>query len=197
MKEVIIQVDDCFHPVDQFLNLLCTEIGTLLYTKYFEDAYTDINKLLEDLRVFEEEATPEENNGIVLSVHGVTNLMYRKTFFRLLPSKAKSKLPRSGFVMGEVAATLMDSTPEHTGGSVNYYKVEIDSPVNPKLEPYTAECLDIALELDMTIEEFNIFKAIWRTAAERTLGLAKEGNNAKYDAEKIKFFADVNLRRYL
>lgn len=85
---------------------------------------------------------------------------------------------------------------EHTGGSVNYYKVEIPSPVNQELEPYTAECLDIALKLEMTIEEFNIFKAIWRTAAERTLGLAKEGNNAKYDAEKIKFFSDVNLRRY-
>lgn len=87
-------------------------------------------------------------------------------------------------------------TTEHTGGSVNYYKVDIKQPVTEGIQPYTAECLDVALALGMNIPEFNMFKAIWRTAAERTLGKAKAGNNAKYDAEKTKFFADLNLRQY-
>lgn len=87
-------------------------------------------------------------------------------------------------------------TAEHTGGSVNYYKVDIKQPVTEGIQPYTAECLDVALALGMNIPEFNMFKAIWRTAAERTLGKAKAGNNAKYDAEKTKFFADLNLRQY-
>lgn len=92
--------------------------------------------------------------------------------------------------------TSEQETAEHTGGSVNYYKVDIKQPVTEGIQPYTAECLDVALALGMTIPEFNMFKAIWRTAAERTLGKAKAGNNAKYDAEKTKFFADLNLRQY-
>ena len=57
-------------------------------------------------------------------------------------------------------------TAEHTGGSVNYYKVDIKQPVTEGIQPYTAECLDVALALGMNIPEFNMFKAIWRTAAE-------------------------------
>ena len=88
------------------------------------------------------------------------------------------------------------ASPERTGLSVNYYKVLVAKPLADEQDPYTAECLDIALALEMTIEEFNIFKAIWRTAAERTLGLKKAGHEAKYDAEKMVFFSKVNLRRY-
>lgn len=88
-----------------------------------------------------------------------------------------------------------DDEGEHTGGSVEYYKVLIRRPVTAA-QPYVAECLDVMIALDLNVEEQNMFKAIWRTAAERTLGKKKAGNDAKYDAQKIHFFSGVNLRRY-
>lgn len=86
-----------------------------------------------------------------------------------------------------------ESEAEHTGLSVNYYQCAIDSPTTPGRDPYTAECNDIIEALDMTSAEANIFKEVWRTAAARTLGKKKQGHDAIYGAEKIKFFADRNL----
>lgn len=80
-------------------------------------------------------------------------------------------------------------TPEHTGNSVSYYKTLINDPTTEGMNPYIAECNDIIEALDMTYAEANVFKSVWRTAAARTLGLHKEGNDAKYDAEKAIFFS--------
>lgn len=90
---------------------------------------------------------------------------------------------------------MATKTTEHTGGSSSYYTVEVKQPVTEGRKPYVAECLDIAEALELNIAEFNIFKAIWRTAAERQ-GKAKAGNNAKYDAEKIAFFAQRMLDKH-
>lgn len=78
--------------------------------------------------------------------------------------------------------------PEHTGGSVNYYKVHI---ANPTTLPgaYDAEANDIIESLGLTFAEGNLFKAIWRMAADRN-GKKKKGNNSVYDAEKLVFFAE-------
>ena len=78
--------------------------------------------------------------------------------------------------------------PEHTGGSVNYYKVHVANPTTlPKA--YDAEANDIIESLGLTFAEGNLFKAIWRMAADRN-GKKKKGNTSVYDAEKLVFFAE-------
>lgn len=76
---------------------------------------------------------------------------------------------------------------ERSGGKVNYYVVQVTKP-NRMEAPYKAECGDIIESLGMTFSEGCAFKAIWRTAAARTHGLKKAGNDEKYDAEKIIFY---------
>lgn len=78
---------------------------------------------------------------------------------------------------------------EKTGGDVNYYLVDIADP--KRLEPYQAECEDIIEALDMTFAEGNLFKALWRSCAARTLGLHKKGQDDAgiYDAEKAVYYA--------
>lgn len=78
---------------------------------------------------------------------------------------------------------------EKSGLSVDYYKVQIQNPTTPGLDPYTAECNDLIESLQLTYAEANVFKAIWRSAAARTLGKKKAGNDALYDAEKMVFFS--------
>ena len=76
---------------------------------------------------------------------------------------------------------------ENSGGSVSYYTVDINHPNSG--EPYQAECLDIMESLEMTVHENNVFKAVWRMAAQRQ-GKLKEGNSSVRDAEKIAFFGN-------
>jgi hypothetical protein len=76
-----------------------------------------------------------------------------------------------------------------TGGSSSYYKIKIEKPTSPDLEPYIAECNDIIETLNLTFAEGNILKAIWRIATNRQ-GKGKLGVSSLYDAEKVKFFAD-------
>lgn len=78
---------------------------------------------------------------------------------------------------------------EYTGGSVSYYQLPIQNPTTSGREPYTAECNDIIEALGMNYAEGNAFKALWRRAAARTLGLTKVGyTDGLYDAEKVVFF---------
>jgi hypothetical protein len=77
---------------------------------------------------------------------------------------------------------------EYTGGSSSYYKVDVVNPTTSDV-PYQAECNDIIEALGLTFTEGNIFKAIWRIAADRN-GKKKKGNNSVYDAEKVVFFAE-------
>ena len=80
--------------------------------------------------------------------------------------------------------------PEYTGGSSSYYTVDISNPTTKVNPAYTAECNDIIEALGMNYAEGNAFKALWRRAAQRTLGKAKAGAKADglYDAEKVEFF---------
>lgn len=78
---------------------------------------------------------------------------------------------------------------EYTGGSVSYYSVLVENPTLEGRDPYTAECNDIIEALGMNYAEGNAFKALWRRAAARTLGLAKAGyTDGLYAAEKVEFF---------
>lgn len=79
------------------------------------------------------------------------------------------------------------NSPEYTGSSVSYYRVNVDNPTTLK-EPYHAECNDIIEALGMTFAEGNAFKAIWRRCAARQ-GKVKQGyTDGLYDAEKVVFF---------
>ena len=83
----------------------------------------------------------------------------------------------------------MSNQKEYTGGSVSYYRVNIQNPTSPTVTPYVAECNDIIEALNMNYAEGNAFKAIWRSCAARNLGLSKDGyKDGVYDAEKVLFF---------
>lgn len=78
----------------------------------------------------------------------------------------------------------------YTGGSVDYYQVKVTNPTTEGRPEYIAECNDIIEALGMNFAEGNAFKALWRRAAQRTLGLRKAGakDDGLYDAEKVEFF---------
>lgn len=78
---------------------------------------------------------------------------------------------------------------ENSGGSVDYYQVHIEAPTTEGRQPYTAECNDVIEALGMTFAEANVFKALWRSAAARTLCKLKANNDAVRDAEKCVFFS--------
>lgn len=84
---------------------------------------------------------------------------------------------------------------EHTGLSVDYYKVPVTNPTTEGVQPYIAECNDIIEALGMNYAQANVFKAIWRIAAAKNLGKHKKGNNSIYDAEKAVFFSDRVLKQ--
>jgi len=76
---------------------------------------------------------------------------------------------------------------ENSGGSCSYYVVDVECPQH--LDPYTAECGDIVDALELTPNEANIFKELWRTAAARK-GKKKQGHTTIRAAEKIQFYAN-------
>lgn len=79
-----------------------------------------------------------------------------------------------------------------TGGSSDYYRIDIAKPLVG--HPYSAECLDIIMALGMTFAEGEAFKAIWRKAAARQ-GNGKPGNSALYNAEKVAFFGQAMVKQ--
>ena len=80
-----------------------------------------------------------------------------------------------------------EHTGEHTGGSSSYYDLEVGGT--------TIKCLDIIEGLDMSYNEGNILKAVWRIAAAKQ-GKKKKGNNMYYDSEKIVFFGERLLEEH-
>lgn len=92
----------------------------------------------------------------------------------------------------KVAPGAPPSAGTYTGGSVDYYQVTITNPTTEGRPGYIAECNDIIEALGMNFAEGNAFKALWRRAAQRTLGLRKAGakGDGLYDAEKVKFFGE-------
>lgn len=90
------------------------------------------------------------------------------------------------------AGPLGHNAHEMSGGGkltgAHYYRVAIPEPMSSELAPYVAECADIIEALGMTFNEGEAFKAIWRLAAGRTLGLRK--NNPQYDADKAAHYAE-------
>ena len=80
-----------------------------------------------------------------------------------------------------------------TGGLSGHYLAEVPEPQRGG-SSYTAECDDIIFALNMTFDEGEAFKAIWRTCTSR-LGYGKEGNTALYNAQKLVHRAGRILKR--
>jgi hypothetical protein len=93
-----------------------------------------------------------------------------------------------------VTAKPLTTTKRLTGGSSDYYKVEVAKPTSGGT-PYVAECNDIIEALGMEYDVANAFKAAWRVAALRQ-GHGKPGqDSAVYDGEKIVFFGKRIIER--
>ena len=70
-----------------------------------------------------------------------------------------------------------------SGGLSDHYLADVKKPQRGG-NPYQAECDDIIFALNMTFDEGEAFKAIWRTCTAR-LGYGKKGNTALYNAQKL------------
>lgn len=144
----------------------------------WEEGYEVLNRFGFKRHVSYEVSGVYPNRGI--SLVGNPSIYYPQ-YFELRSTSLDNKLRAAG------SNTIADLE-EHTGGSVNYYKVHVANPTTlPKA--YDAEANDIIESLGLTFAEGNLFKAIWRMAADRN-GKKKKGNNSVYDAEKLVFFAE-------
>lgn len=99
--------------------------------------------------------------------------------------------------------TMIEEFDDASGGGKlkgdHYYRVEVKEPISPEVEPYIAECADIIEALNMTFNEGEAFKALWRLAASRQ-GRGKPGNKPEYDADKVAHYGlrtAVHTRRML
>lgn len=132
------------------------------------------------------------DSGNEISLSG-TSFLYYAEYFELvgvegltIPNNALNQ----GFIntLHKAREVNKEDEAEYTGGSSSYYKVDVTNPTTSD-KPYQAECNDIIEALGLTFTEGNIFKAVWRIAADRN-GKKKKGNNSVYDAEKVVFFAE-------
>ena len=90
----------------------------------------------------------------------------------------------------------MNQDKQLSGGLNSYYLVQVTHPQRSGQEPYVAECEDITDALDLTPDEFCVFKSIWRTAMARK-GQGKPGNTTLYDAQKQHHYTGRILAKAL
>ena len=74
-------------------------------------------------------------------------------------------------------------------GLTHYYAVAVKQPMNGDVAPYIAECGDIIEALNLTFNEGNVLKALWRSARARQ-GAGKEGTPVAYDLDKLVHYAE-------
>ena len=77
----------------------------------------------------------------------------------------------------------LDLVNHPTGGLSGHYLADVEKPQRGGI-PYRAECDDIIYALNMTFDEGEAFKAIWRTCTAR-LGYGKKDNTPLYNAQKL------------
>lgn len=100
---------------------------------------------------------------------------------------------KKGFPVVVDGMPVLTHGEESSGGLVNYYLVEVKHPQRD-VPPYQAECEDIIDALELTFDEANIFKEIWRTARQRQ-GVGKKGNTPIRAAEKMVHYSNRILRK--
>ena len=85
---------------------------------------------------------------------------------------------------------MVESLEKNTlaGGVSNWYTLDVLSTQGKT--NYTAVCDDIILALNMSFQEGEVFKAVWRKAAAR-MGNGKPGNTALYNAQKVTHYGKI------
>lgn len=81
--------------------------------------------------------------------------------------------------------TQVEETRESSGGDNDYWLLHIPDP--KRLDPYTVECEDIIEALEMTFQEGEAFKALFRKCKIR-LGDGKPGDSELRCSEKVHHF---------
>lgn len=104
--------------------------------------------------------------------------------------EAQQELDDEILFPGDVQPAASGSPAVSSGGDNDYWLLSISNP--KRLAPYEAECEDIIEALEMTFQEGEAFKAIWRKCGQR-LGNGKPGNTALRDAQKVAHFGQRML----
>lgn len=81
---------------------------------------------------------------------------------------------------------------QDNGSNGSYY--EVDCVSHKDGHAYMAECQDIIDALQMTFNEGNTFKSLWRLAAARLGKVKGEGGKELYDAQKVEFYGKRVLK---
>lgn len=78
-----------------------------------------------------------------------------------------------------------EQSQESSGGDNDYWVARISHP--KRLEPYDAECEDLIEHFQMTFQEGEAFKALWRKGQAR-IGNGKPGDSPLRNAQKVRHF---------
>lgn len=100
-------------------------------------------------------------------------------------SKSSEGVVNPETLLGDVVDSQVEDQGEHSGFDVNYYCIPILHPKREGKEPYVFEVEDLIQALNMGFHEGTVLKSLVRSAAERELGLKKQGGDALRDAEKM------------
>lgn len=87
----------------------------------------------------------------------------------------------------KVSSTAPPKKDPSSGGDNDYWLLDINDP--KRLDPYKVECEDVIEALEMSFQEGEAFKAIWRKCAAR-LGNGKPGDSQVRNSEKVRHFGD-------
>lgn len=88
----------------------------------------------------------------------------------------------------EVRSAHVDDEPKEatsSGGDNDYWIASITHP--KRLEPYDAECEDLIEHFQMSFQEGEAFKALWRKGQAR-IGNGKPGDSPLRNAQKVRHF---------
>lgn len=97
------------------------------------------------------------------------------------------------YMIAEKKTETTDNANHPSGGLSDHYLADVKKPQRGG-SSYQAECDDIIFALNMTFDEGEAFKAIWRTCTSR-LGYGKKGNTALYNAQKLVHRSQRILQR--
>jgi|ERR1700682_3707401 len=125
-------------------------------------------------------------------------LILISVIYTLSINKMSKILPKTKLVaeplLNQVSPLMLEAETQLKGGLTNYYLVHVAYPQREDQLAYKAECEDIIDALNLTFDEANIFKEIWRSANARKNN-GKPGHSALYGAQKIVHYAKRILRK--
>lgn len=94
----------------------------------------------------------------------------------------EGKAVRQQVASGHSVGSVEDTS---SGGDNDYWIAKITHP--KRLEPYEAECEDLIEHFQMTFQEGESFKALWRKGQAR-IGNGKPGDSPLRNAQKVRHY---------